>query len=72
LDYYLCWRMKSLELSTRPNLLNRIMDASVHKGNDKHSLMNSATSLSRKVTVCIIIREVISSNYLINISISIS
>jgi hypothetical protein len=50
LDYYLWGRMKSLvyavNSSTRAELLNHIMDASMQIRNDIPSLMRSVTSLS--------------------------
>jgi hypothetical protein len=56
LHYYLWGRIKSLvyavKSSTRPELLNRIMDAE-NKRNDKPSLARSAASLSRRATMII-------------------
>jgi hypothetical protein len=45
--------MYAVELSTRAELLNHIMDASVHIRNYKPSFMRSVILLSRMATMCI-------------------
>jgi hypothetical protein len=72
-DYYLWGHMKSLvytvKSTTSAELLNCIMDASMLIRNDKPSLMRSLLHFHEGPQCARIIKEVISSNYLISISI---